>query len=131
MDALVLLHLPHADTVLQFDQLLLQLVNVILVPPIPTYLRLNSLVLEGVNAQVYLIPIRVTSAKEPYVSDGVTWVLTEVKEGGGIKVVGIGGGAAGTKPMDSGVVSILHFSKLGWPDVPVRATDWHGDILLA
>jgi hypothetical protein len=75
MDALVLLHLPHADLILQIGQLLLQLVEMVLVPPIPTYLHLHGLVLEGANAQVYLIPIRVTSAEEPYVSDSIVGAL--------------------------------------------------------
>jgi hypothetical protein len=89
------------------------------------------LVLKGTNAQVYLVPIRVTSAKEPYVSNGIMRALTEVEERGGVEVVGIGGGAAGTESMDGGVISILHFGKLGWPDASVRTTDRHGDKLLA
>jgi hypothetical protein len=131
MDALVLLHLPRTDLILQIGQFLLQLVEMVLVPPIPTYLCLDGLVLEGVNTQVYLVLIRVPSAKEPYVSDSITRALTEIEEGGGVEVVGIGGGAAGTEPMDSGVIRVLHFSELGGPDVSIRSMNGHGDVVIA
>jgi hypothetical protein len=57
--------------------------------------------------------------------------LTEIKERGGVKVVRIGGGAAGTEAMNSGVISILHFGEFYRPDVPVRAVNGHRDELIA
>jgi hypothetical protein len=131
MNALVLLHLPRADLILQLDQLVLQMVKVVLMTTVPVHLCLDHLVPKGLNAQVHLIPIRVMGAEEPHVRNSIVGALTEVKEGGGVKMVRIGSGAASVEAVDSGVVHVLDLGKLGWPDASIQTVDWHGHILLA
>jgi hypothetical protein len=130
-DTLILLHLTRTDPVLQLDQLVLQVVKVILMPPVPTHLCLHRLITEGLDAQVHLVPIRVLSAEEPYISYGISWALTEIKKQSGVEVVGIGGGAAGMEAMNCGIIRELHFGELSWPDTPIWPPNGHGDILSA
>jgi hypothetical protein len=49
-NTLILLHLTHTNLVLQLDQLVLQAVKVMLVPPVPMHLCLHSLITEGLDA---------------------------------------------------------------------------------
>jgi hypothetical protein len=100
-------------------------------PPVPTHLCLHSLITEGLEAQVHLVPIGVPGAKEPYVSYGVSWALTEVEEGGGVKVVGVWSGAAGAEAVDGGVVGELYFGELRRPDMSIQSSDGHGYVLCA
>jgi hypothetical protein len=130
-DTLILLHLTRANAVLQLDQLVLKAAKVILVPPISTYLSLDREITKGLEAQVHLVPIGVAGAEEPYVSYGVSWALTEVKEGGRIEMIGIWGGAAGAEAVDSGVISELHLGELRRPDTSIRSSDGHRYILCA
>jgi hypothetical protein len=87
------------------------MVKVVLMTMVPAHLRLDRLIPQGFDPQVDLVPIRVPSAEEPYISNGISRVLLEIKEGGGIEVVGVGSGAACVEAMDGGVVSVLHLSK--------------------
>jgi hypothetical protein len=100
-------------------------VKVILVPPVLTHLSLHSLITEGLDAQVHLVPIGVPSVKEPYVSYGITRALMEVEKGGGVEVVRIRSGAAGAEAMDCGVVRELHFCELSWPDTSIWPLNGH------
>jgi hypothetical protein len=106
-NTLILLHLTRTDLVLS----------------------LHRLVTKGLDAQVDLVPIRVSGAKEPHVSCGVTRALSEVKEWGGIKVVGVRGGAASAETVYSGVVSELHLGELSWPDTSVWPPNGHRHVL--
>jgi hypothetical protein len=106
-------------------------IKVILVPPVPTHLSLHSLITEGLDAQVHLVPIGVPGAEEPYVSYGVSWALMEVEEGGGIEVVGVRSGAASVETVDGGVVSELYFCESRQPDAPIRPSNRHRYILHA
>jgi hypothetical protein len=99
--------------------------DMVLMTPVVLYLCLNGLILECLDAQVHLVLIWVTSTQEPHVGVGVLWVLSEIEEGGGIKVIRIWCGAPSPKAVDSGVVSVLHPCELGRPDVPIWTPDWH------
>jgi hypothetical protein len=131
LNTLILLHLTCTDPILQLDQLVLQPIKVILVSPVSTHLSLHGLITEGLDAQVHLVPIGVPSAEEPHVSYGVSWALTEVKEGGGIEVVGVRSGAASAETVDCGVVRELYFCKLRWPDTPIQSSNRHRYVLRA
>jgi hypothetical protein len=130
-NTLILFHLTRTDLVLQLNQLVLQPIEVILVPLVSTHLSLHSLITEGLDTQVHLVLIGIPSAEEPYVSYCIPWALTEVEGWGGVKVVGVRGGAAGTETVDCGVVRELYFCKLRWPDTPIQPSNWHRYVLHA
>jgi hypothetical protein len=130
MDALVLLHLTCADLVFQLDQLILHMVKVILVTTIPAHFCLDHLVPKGFDTQVHLVLIWVASAEEAHISHCITRALAEVKERGGVEVIGVWGAAASTEPIDSGVVSVLHLGEFCGPYVSIRAANGHRDKLV-
>jgi hypothetical protein len=98
---------------------------------VPAHLCLDRLIPQSFDPQVDLIPIRVPSAEEPYVSNSISRALSEIKEGGGIEVVGVGSGTACAETMDGGVVGVLHLGKFCGPNASIRPSNGHGDVLVS